>query len=161
MVQIVRRSDAGQSTVPTFWEPMRTLDPFRMLRDMMRWEPLREMGALRAMEPVIGFEPSFDLKETKDGYVIKADLPGVREQDLDIAVRGNRLQISGSREAEAEEKSDTFYTCERAYGTFTRIFTMPDDADLDKVAAELKEGILTVNLGKRPESKAKHISIKK
>jgi HSP20 family protein len=70
------------------------------------------------------FVPDFEVKETKEGFVFKADVPGIKEKDLEITMTGNRLTISGKREAEMEERSDTYYACERSYGSFTRAFTL-------------------------------------
>lgn len=159
----VRRQDGGQqqAQVPAVWEGMRGLEPFQMLRDLLRWDPFRDVGLLRgAIEPRMGFQPDFDVKETKDGYLIKADVPGVREKDLDVSVHGNRLQITGSRAAEKEEKTDTYFACERSVGSFTRVFTLPADIDPNEINAELKDGVLTVQLAKQPESQVKRIAIK-
>ena len=70
------------------------------------------------------FSPSFEVKETKDSYVFKADVPGVKESDIEGTVTGNRLSISGKREVEHKEQTNTFYTYERSYGDFTRSFLL-------------------------------------
>src|SRR5438067_13730413 len=96
MANITRRG-TGQLSTGQEW------DPFRMMREMLRWDPFREMtpytgGGLQ--EGGLGFVPQFEVKETKDAYIFKADLPGVKEEDLDISLTGNRLTVSGKREAE-------------------------------------------------------------
>jgi HSP20 family protein len=137
-------------------------DPFRMMRDLMRWDPFREMApafpTAPAWEPAT-FAPSFDVTENKDAYMFKADVPGVKQEDLEITTAGNRLQISGKRDSEHESKTDTVYTYERQYGSFSRSFTLPDTADSDHAKSELKEGVLTLVIPKKPGAQAKKISI--
>jgi HSP20 family protein len=135
-----------------------TWDPFRLMRDMLRWDPYRDL------EPVFGgservFSPTFEVTETKDAYVFRADLPGVKESDLDISLTGNRLTISGRREQERHEQGDTFYASERAYGSFTRAFTLPEGIDGDNVSADLKSGVLTLSVPKKPEVQPRKVSI--
>ncbi|HVV48367.1 MAG TPA: Hsp20/alpha crystallin family protein [Polyangia bacterium] len=136
----------------------RDWDPFRVVREMLRWDPFREMAPVPAFE-VPGYSPAFEVKETKDGFVFKADLPGTREQDVEVNVVGNRLTISGKREAEKEDKGDTFYTYERSYGSFTRTFTLPEQTDSEHVKAELKSGELTVVVPKTPAAVAKRVPV--
>ncbi len=130
----------------------------RMMRDLMNWDPFREMSAYGP--PITsGYIPCFEVKETKDGYLFRADVPGVREADLDITVTRNRLTVSGKREADKEESTDTFYAYERAYGSFTRSFTLPEGVDANAVHADLKEGVLTLLVRKTPEAQPKKIAI--
>jgi HSP20 family protein len=136
----------------------REWDPFRVMRDMLRWDPYREMAPTFAAEAQI-YAPAFEVKETKDSFVFKADLPGLKEQDLEVSLTGNRLSITGKREAEKEDKTDTFYMYERSYGTFSRTFTLPDQADAESVKAELKNGELTVVIPKTPTAVAKRIPV--
>jgi HSP20 family protein len=136
----------------------REWDPFRVMRDMLRWDPFREMAPTISTEAQV-FAPAFEVKETKESYVFKADLPGLKEQDVEVSVTGNRLTIAGKREAEKEEKTDTFYTYERSYGGFTRSFTLPEQADVEHVKAELKSGELTVVIPKAPTAVAKRVPV--
>jgi HSP20 family protein len=153
MADIVKKN-GGQMTAPmTEW------DPLRAMRDLLRWDPFREMAPMFPALPVMTFNPSFDVTETKDGYVFKADVPGVKKEDLEITTTGNRLQISGKRDSEQETKTDTVYTYERQYGSFARSFTLPDGADLDHAKSELKEGVLTLVIPKQPGAQAKKIAI--
>jgi HSP20 family protein len=136
--------------------------PVRMMREMLRWDPFREMTAL--LPQLAAFErmewsPSFDVTETKDAYVFKADVPGVKQEDLEIAMTGNRVQISGKRDTEQETKTDTVYTYERQSGSFTRSFTLPEGVDVDLAKSELKEGVLTLTIPKKPGAQAKKIPI--
>jgi HSP20 family protein len=134
-------------------------DPFRAMREMLRWDPFREMTpAIPALERA-AFNPSFDVTETKDSYLFKADVPGVKENEIEISVTGNRLQISGKRETEEETKNDTVYAYERQYGSFTRSFTLPDSADLEHAKSELKDGVLTLVIPKKPGALSKKIAV--
>ena len=91
--------------------------------------------------------------------MFRADLPGVKESDLEISLTGNRLTISGRREQERHEQGDTFYASERSYGSFTRAFTLPEGVDGDNVNADLKSGVLTLSVPKKPEVQPRKVSI--
>jgi HSP20 family protein len=134
-------------------------DPVRLMRDMLRWDPFREVEAVLGPGDVRGFAPTFEVTETKDAYLFRADLPGVHEKDLEISLTGTRLAISGHREQEKHEQSDTFYASERAYGSFTRSFTLPEGVDGENVSADLKNGVLTLSVPKKPEVQPKKIAI--
>ncbi len=157
MSNITVRKENGNRTAPlASWESRR--DQVRMLRDLMNWDPFGEMTAFVPQMPA-GFAPSFEIKETKDAYLFKADVPGVKESDIDITVTGNRLTVSGKREAEKQEQTDTYYSYERSYGDFTRSFTLPDGVDMNGVHADMKEGVLTLSIKKTPEAQPKKIAI--
>jgi len=137
-------------------------DPFRVMRDVFRFDPFRELEAVAGVGGEYGlFAPSFDVKENKEGYVFRADLPGVREEDLEISLTGNHLTISGKREQEKHEQGDTYYASERSYGSFSRAFTLPDGTDGENVKAELKNGVLQVIVPKKPEVQPRRIAIGK
>jgi HSP20 family protein len=136
----------------------RELEPFRMLRDMLRWDPFQEMRPVWTTEQP-AFAPAFDVKETKEAFVFKADIAGVKESDIEVSSTGNRLSISGKRESEKEEQGDTYYACERSYGSFTRSFTLPEQADAAHIKAELKNGELTVVVPKAPAAVAQRIPV--
>jgi HSP20 family protein len=105
------------------------------------------------------FVPSFEVKENKDSYLFKADLPGVKEEDLDISLVSHRLTISGKREAEKREEGETWYAYEREYGSFTRSFTLPEGVDPEHVRAELKNGVLHLVIPKKPEVQPRKIQV--
>jgi len=152
MADIVKKSPAQ----------MNEWDPFRMMRDWLRWDPFREMSPTFPTEPAwetASFMPSFDVTENKDAYVFKADVPGVKKEEIEILTTGNRLQISGKRDSEHETKTDTVYTYERRYGNFTRTFTLPDGADVEGAKSELKDGVLTLVIPKKANAQAKKIAI--
>jgi HSP20 family protein len=134
-------------------------DPFRMMRDLLNWEPFRDLAPQWRTEPMT-FMPAFEVKETPEAYKFVADLPGVKEPDLHISLTGTRLTISGKRESDIEEKGESFFVFERAYGAFTRTFALPDGVDGEHVQARLDEGVLTVVVPKRPEVQPKRIEIK-
>ncbi len=141
---------------------LRRLPSFPAFDELMRWDPFREMIAPFEEKPEVElrFVPTFDVKETKESYVFKADLPGMAEKDIDVSIAGRRLTVSGTREQEKKEEGDVFYTWERSYGAFTRSFTLPDEVDPEHVEAEMKNGVLTIVAAKRPEVKPHKISIK-
>lgn len=159
MSNIQIRKNGGQELAPVL---AREWEPFRMMRDLLRWDPFREMAPIWSGEERAAgsYIPTFEVKETKDGFVFKADVPGVKEQDLEVSLTGNRLTVSGKREAEREDKGDTYFTYERSYGSFTRSFTLPDGVDAEHVRADLKDGVLSLILPKRPEMKPKKIDVK-
>ena len=134
------------------------LDPFRAMRDLLRWDPFREMAPMM-MADVPTFSPNFEVKESKDAFIFKADVPGVKDADIDVSLAGNRLTISGKREAEQQDKGDTWYAWERSYGSFSRAFTLPDGCDGDHMKASLKEGVLCVSVPKGMTGKTRKIEI--
>lgn len=140
----------------------RELDPYRTLRSLLNWDPFQEMAPrmLLGDEGRLAFAPAFDVKETKDAYEFKADLPGFREQDVDINVSGNRLTISGKREAEQVDESETYFCSEREYGAFTRSFTLPEGVNAEQVEADMRNGVLEVHVPKAAEAQAKRIPVK-
>jgi HSP20 family protein len=125
---------------------------------MFGWDPFAEM--MPSVPDVQGFVPRFEVKETKDAYVFRADLPGIDEKDLELTMTGNRLTIAGKREAETRKEEETWYAYERSYGSFTRSFTLPEGADVEHAEGELKNGVLTVTIAKRPEHQPKKINLK-
>jgi HSP20 family protein len=149
MADIVKKN-GGQMTE---WDPMRAM------REMLRWDPFREMAPMfPAFEPA-AFSPSFDITENKDAYLFKADMPGVKKEDIEITTTGNRLQVAGKRDSEHETKTDTVYTYERQFGSFCRAFTLPESADLAHAKSELKDGVLTLAVPKKAGSETKKIAI--
>jgi HSP20 family protein len=131
---------------------------FHMMRDLLNWDPFREMVPFTPRGST-GFLPSFDVRETTEGFVFTADVPGVKESDLNVTLTGNRLSVSGKRDAEKHERADTYYAYERSYGEFTRSFTLPEGVDVNNVHAELNQGVLTLSIRKRPEAQPKKIVV--
>lgn len=157
MFSIVRKPGRISAGTPsTLWNEF---DPFRVMENLLRYEGFPEAAVNRRTEAA--FAPHFDVKETKDSFLFKVDLPGVKEEDVEISVTGNRLSISGKRDAEEHQEGDNFYLVERNSGSFTRTFTLPESADTEKVKASLKDGVLTLVLPKRTESQPRRISLGK
>ena len=138
--------------------PLAAPDMTRLMRRFFDWDPFSEMTVL-PQEYALEFAPAFEVKETKDGYLFRADVPGVKEADIDVTLTGSRLNISGKREADVEEKTDMHYMRERSYGSFQRLFTLPEGIDSNSVRADLKDGVLTVSLKKTPEVQPRKVTI--
>lgn len=143
----------GNGNTPT--APTRYRDPFQMARELLSWDPFyggRQVSA---------FVPAFEVKESNDAFVLKGDLPGVNEADIDIAVHNNVLTVSGTRTAEERKEGEAFALYERQYGSFSRSFSLPDTADGERVEAKLDQGVLTLTIWKKAEAKPRKIALKK
>ncbi len=103
--------------------------------------------------------PSVDLSENKDSFVLKAELPGMKKEDVKVTLQNNILTISGEKKQEQEEKGKTFHRIERSYGSFNRTVELPVAVKTDAIKADFKDGILTVELPKVEEAKPKEIAI--
>jgi HSP20 family protein len=103
--------------------------------------------------------PAVDIYETENELVLKADLPDINEKDLDVRVENNMLTIHGERKFEQEVKEDNYLRMERTYGSFSRSFSLPNTVNTEAIKAEYKNGVLTVELPKRAESKPKQVKI--
>ena len=151
----------------TRWEPFKTRwDPFRELEEMEKrlstWlgQPaVRREGDKEAMT-VAEWSPLVDISEDEKEYLIKAEIPEMKKDDIKISVQDNVLSISGERKYEKDEKGKKYHRVERAYGSFVRSFTLPEDADGSKVGAEYKDGVLKVHLPKSEKAKPKAIEVK-
>jgi HSP20 family protein len=104
--------------------------------------------------------PSVDIREEDEKYVFEAELPGVNEKDIDVKVEGNLLTLSTKKEKESEEKRKGFILKERSAEAFSRSFVLPKNADSGKVEGSYKNGILTLEIAKHPETKPRQIEIK-
>lgn len=155
MANLIRR-ESGQTPARTGHG---TWDPFRLMESMLGWDPV---SALLPTSGVAAAElqvPRFDVKETKESYVFTADLPGIKDEDLDISLTANQLVVSGKRELEESKESEKYHLYERSYGQFSRSFTLPDGIDPERVTAHLKDGVLTLTVGKKPEVQPRRIQI--
>jgi len=147
------------------------------MSDLMRWEPLRDLVSLReAMNrlfeesfvrpwggwpwPVRGERLAVDMYETDDAVVVKAALPGVKAEDLDISVVGDTLTIRGEVKRDEEVKEENYIRRERFYGSFCRSFALPTQVVPEDAEAEFEDGILTLTLPKAEEVKPKAIKVK-
>lgn len=158
MSNLMVRKNGGTQNVPATGAEWPT---FRTMRDLLRWDPFQEMLPSWPFESAMApsFMPAFEVKETKDSYIFKADLPGCKEQDVDITLTGNRLTISGKRDVENRQQNENYHLYERSYGTFSRSFTLPDTADMNRANAEMKDGVLTVTLPKRSEAQPRKLTV--
>lgn len=105
------------------------------------------------------FEPEIDVIEEKDHFLVKADLPGIKKEELDIKVEGRLLTLKGERKEEKETKEKNYYSSERFYGTFTRVIELPTDVKAEEVKAAYKDGVLEISLPKTEGAKAKQIRV--
>ena len=142
-------------------------------RYLKRCDPFRELLSLRddmdrffntffgrPPEEVEGFwSPTVDIEEDNENFLVKAELPGLKKEDIKISVRGNILSVSGERKHESETKSKTFHRIERSCGRFSRTIALSSDVDSDKVKATYKDGILTITLPKPESSKPNEIEV--
>ena len=142
---------------------------------LTRWDPFREMTALqRAMNRMFdenfefpqqwerqnAWDPALDVVEKEDGYVVKASLPGVAPEDVEITLTDNVLTIKGETKADKEDKQENYHLRERHYGSFMRSITLPVTVDADKVEAVNEHGVLTLTLPKSEAVKPKKIAVK-
>jgi HSP20 family protein len=105
------------------------------------------------------FVPAVDIYEDAHKLVVKVEVPGIKQDDLDVRVENNTLTIKGERRFEAEEKEENFHRIERRYGSFVRSFSVPQTVDTENVAANYDAGVLTVTLTKKAEAKPKQVKI--
>jgi HSP20 family protein len=143
---------------------------------IVRWEPLRNLVTAQseferflreAFSPTSAegevstrtWAPPVDIYENGDNLVLKAELPGINPDDVEIRVEDNTLYLKGERKFEKDVKEQNYHRVERSYGTFTRSFSLPNSVDADKVTANFKDGILTLTMPKKEEAKPKTIKI--
>lgn len=155
-----RKANGGESVGPlTRWNVAKELEQFENRMDQLfrNWPILAEINEPLA---VADWTPPVDITEDDKEYLVKAELPEVRKEDLKVKVEDNVLTITGERKSEKEEKGKKYHRIERSYGSFERSFTLPDDADATKVTSEFKDGVLLVHLAKNPGAKPKAIEVK-
>ena len=141
---------------------------------IVRWEPMRELNSLQsemnrlfntvfdspsASGGLRRWVPAMDLVETPEHFVLRADLPGLAEDDVKIEIEDNVLTVSGERKAEHETREEGFYRMERSFGAFSRALTLPKGINADAVAASFDRGVLEVRIPKPEQAKPRRISI--
>ncbi|MER3446704.1 MAG: molecular chaperone [Candidatus Dadabacteria bacterium] len=152
---------------------------------LTRWDPWSEFGSLQAWNPWRDFSslqerinrvfdetlrglypseigmwtPAVDIHENDDSYIVKADLPGINKDDIQIDLKDSTLTIRGEKRFEEKVSRDDYLRIERAYGTFVRSFTLPQSVDADKIQAKYKDGVLELTIPKKEEAKPKQIQI--
>lgn len=148
-------------TTITRWNPFREMEDLQnRLSSVLGMAPVRPADAREENMTVAEWTPLVDITEDANEYLIKTDLPEVRKEDVKVSVEDRVLTITGERKFEKEEKGKKFHRVERAYGSFVRSFTLPDDADDSKVLAEFKDGVLKVHVTKSEAKKPKAIEVK-
>ena len=142
------------------WNPLRELDEMhsRLSRVFGATTPRRDDG--REDITVAEWSPLVDITEDDKEYLIKAELPEVKKSDVKVRVEDGVLYISGARNFEKEEKGKRYHRIERAYGSFTRSFSLPEDADTQQVNADFKDGVLSVHVAKDKNARPKSIEVK-
>ena len=140
------------------WDPIREME--QMLTRQAQRRGLTKEGASQESMVVADWAPLVDIHETDSEYVICAEVPDVKKEDVKISISNDTLLIQGSRKAEKENKSKKYHRIERSYGSFARSFALPDDVDADQISAEQTDGMLSVHLPKHEEPPAKSIEIK-
>jgi HSP20 family protein len=145
----------GNGNTGTTGNRLASRDPYSIARELLNWDPF--FGG----RPVSAFSPAFEVKETNESFVLRADLPGVEEKDLDVAVHNGLLTVSGSRQAEDRKEGESYALYERQYGSFSRSFALPDMADGERIDAKLANGVLSLTIPKKAEAKPRKIEIKR
>lgn len=141
------------------WDPFKDL--VEVSNNLNRWLG-RSSGAHAtdvSMLAEADWKPLVDITETDTAYLIKADIPGVKKEDVKVSVQDGMLAIRGERKHEKEEKDKTFHRIERSYGSFMRSFRLPDDADVSGISAEFKDGMLNVTVKKSSSVKSKAVEV--
>ena len=129
-------------------------DPFSFARDLLDWHPFVSDRAAAA------FAPAFEVKETADAFVLKADVPGVADKDLDVKIHDGVLTVTGSRASEERKDGERYSVYERRFGSFTRSFALPEWVDEKGITADAKDGVLTVHIPKTKVEATKPTTIK-
>lgn len=145
----------------TRWDPFKELEELQnRLSTLFGRAPIRKDWDKEESLTVAEWRPLVDIVEDEKEYLIKAELPEVKKEDAKVTIQDDVLTIAGERKYEKEEKGKKYHRVERAYGSFERSFTLPEDADAAKIVAEFKDGVLKVHLPKSEKAKTKSHEIK-
>jgi HSP20 family protein len=156
-----RKSKSGERSVARF-------DPFAELELLRTWSPLRELAWPRLARffehagparPPARLVPLIDVHEDDERYLVSVEIPGCGKDDVQLEVHDGVLSVRGEKRSEREEKKDKVHWLERSYGSFTRSFGLPADADVDRASASFKDGVLSISVPKREEPKARQVAI--
>jgi HSP20 family protein len=139
------------------WPGFGRLSNLREEIDRLFGAPLAELAP--GAQLLSGWTPAIDLYEDKDNVYVKAELPGMKREEIDLSLHEGTLSLSGERKSESKYQNAEVYRAERFYGRFQRTVTLPTPVAADKVKAQYKDGILTVTLPKTEEAKPKHIDV--
>jgi len=142
------------------WDPFADMDTlFNRLISRMPG-PWPRLAATDNGSPKFEWSPSADISETEKEYLVRAELPAVKKEDVKVTVDGGMITIEGERKQRKEEKNERFHRVESATGSFTRSFTLPDNVDEKNIRCESQDGVLTVHIPKTEVEKRKPIEIK-
>jgi len=145
----------------TRWNQLRQLEALQHgLGSLLNRSPAQWPEGQEEQIAVPEWAPLVDISEDDKEYLIKAELPEVRKEDVKVTAEAGTLTITGERKFEKEEKGKKYHRVERSYGSFVRNFSLPDDASPGKVTAEFKDGVLSVHLAKTQRAKPTHIEVK-
>jgi len=151
----------------TRWEPLSRWSPMKELEEMEKRlstifgkTPSATSGDKKEAIAVAEWSPLVDITEDEKEYVVKAEIPEMKKEDIKLNVHDDLLTITGERKYEKEEKGKKYHRVERAYGSFMRSFTLPEDAESSKVSAEYKDGLLKVHIPKSEKAKPKTTEVK-
>ena len=140
------------------WDPFRELeDMSQRLNRMFAGNAANRSGQENMTYP--DWQPSVDISETPEYFVIAAELPDVKREDIKVTVDNGVLTLKGERRLNKEEKGKKFHRVERSYGSFVRAFSLPDNVDETRIKADAKDGVLTLTLGKAVKEKPKTIEV--
>ena len=148
-------------TLLTRWEPFRDLATMQDRMNRMN-RLFREAYSPEEPEEALtttSFAPPVDIYEDEHNIILKLEVPGIDEKDIDVRIENTTLTVHGERKIEKEEKEENFRRVERQYGSFTRSFTLPSSVDSAQVSADYDKGILKVKLAKKAEAKPKQIKV--
>ena len=141
------------------FNPVREMNDFHRQMDSFFNTPLFRVGPLSDEGRAEMWYPSVDMFEKEAALVIKAELPGLSKDDIDVNIEDGKLTLSGERRSESEIEKDKFYRRERTYGKFVRTFALPADIDPDKIVAEFKDGVLKIEIPKPENKKPRQITV--
>jgi HSP20 family protein len=145
----------------TRWDPFNEMDELqKRLSSLFHLAPARWINGKEEQMTVAQWSPLVDITEDEKEYLIKAELPEVRKEDVKVTVENGVLSVTGERKFEKEVKNRKYHHVERSYGSFTRRFAVPDDADAAQVSAEFKDGLLTIRLAKNEKALPKTVEVK-
>ena len=146
-----------QRPVLTPWSNFGRLSDLRDEIDRLFEAPLAELA--RGSNLLSGWTPALDVYEQKENFILKAELPGMRKEDITVSLHDGSVSISGERKSDTKHEDSEVYRAERFFGRFQRTVTLPAPVAADKVKAQYKDGVLTVTLPKTEEAKPKQIDV--
>jgi HSP20 family protein len=145
----------------TYWDPFRELEDMQhRLSTVLGRQLNRRQDGDKESITVAEWAPVVDIIEDETEYLIKVDLPEIKKEEVKVTVENGVLVLSGERKLEKEEKGRKYHRIERAYGSFGRSFSLPDNADAEKVNAEFNEGVLKLHIAKSEAARPKQIEVK-